>query len=207
MSLENSDNDNPATVEGREGTRSVISRPQVSQQPSVRIFQDASGNQFDNTNINIVGRDFIQHTNINTGRNPDAFLREKLNPILNPVRKLDTCMEGTRQQLLQDLCEWALNSQNTLAWIYGIAGTGKSAVAVTLAEKFRSMQDQITLALTFHCVKGQETSNLSLLVPTICYQLAAVCPGYKEALIDLSSQNLPTTYVAIYGIYNHPNAV
>ncbi|THU82192.1 hypothetical protein K435DRAFT_592642, partial [Dendrothele bispora CBS 962.96] len=99
------------------------------------------------------------------------------------------CMKGTRQELLQDLCEWGLNSKNTLAWIYGIAGTGKSAVAVTLAERFRSMQHQITLALTFHCVKGQETSNLSLLVPTICFQLANVCPGYKKALINLFNKD------------------
>ncbi|THU76060.1 hypothetical protein K435DRAFT_574731, partial [Dendrothele bispora CBS 962.96] len=99
------------------------------------------------------------------------------------------CLEGTRQMLLQDLCEWALDSQNNLAWIYGVAGTGKSAVAVTLAGRFRSMQNQITLALTFHCVKGQETSNLSLLVPTICYQLAKVCPGYKEALINLFNED------------------
>ncbi|THU98804.1 hypothetical protein K435DRAFT_795388 [Dendrothele bispora CBS 962.96] len=186
MSFENSDTNKPGTAEGREGIASVISSLQVGQQPSVHAFQDASGNSFHNTSITTVGGNLTQH--INSG-NPDAFLREKLNPILNPVRKLDTCMKGTRQQLLQDLCEWALNSQNTLAWIYGVAGTGKSAVAVTLAEKFRGMQDQITIALTFHCVKGQETSNPSLLVPTICYQLANVCPGYKEALIDLFNKD------------------
>ncbi|THU98816.1 hypothetical protein K435DRAFT_795399 [Dendrothele bispora CBS 962.96] len=194
MSFENSDKNDPGTVERREAADSVISSLQVSQQPSVHAFQDALGNTFHNTSITTVGGNFTQHinnniNNLNTGGNPDAFLKEKLNPILNPVKKLDNCMKGTRQQLLQDLCEWALKSQNNLAWIYGVAGTGKSAVAVTLAEKFRGMQDQITLALTFHCVKGQETSNLSMLVPTICYQLASVCPGYKEALIDLFNKD------------------
>ncbi|THU94423.1 WD40 repeat-like protein, partial [Dendrothele bispora CBS 962.96] len=116
-------------------------------------------------------------------------LKERLNPIFNPARKLNTCMVGTRQKLLKDVCDWAFESQSNFAWICGIAGTGKSAVAVTLADRFRSMQNEVTLALTFHCVKGQETSNLSLLVPTMCYQLAKIYSGYQKALVDVFNKD------------------
>ncbi|KAF5366475.1 hypothetical protein D9757_013598 [Collybiopsis confluens] len=72
-----------------------------------------------------------------------------------------------------------------VAWIYGLAGSGKSAVAVSLAERLRKMDSQVTLALTFHCVKGQETSNTFQLVPTICYHLAQCVPQYAKALVDI----------------------
>ncbi|THU75778.1 hypothetical protein K435DRAFT_706452, partial [Dendrothele bispora CBS 962.96] len=123
------------------------------------------------------------------GESEDSFLRERLNPIVNPAKKFDECLKGTRLDLLEDVCDWAINSENTFAWICGIAGTGKSAVAVTLAQRFRRMQNLVTLALTFHCVKGQETSNISLLVPTMCYQLAKVCPGYKRSLISVFKED------------------
>ncbi|THU89049.1 hypothetical protein K435DRAFT_803044 [Dendrothele bispora CBS 962.96] len=130
------------------------------QQLGASAFQGSSNNTFTNTNVTTVGRDLYQY---NYSESEDAFLKEKLNPIVNPARKLYECLEGTRQNLLKDVCDWAINPQNTFAWICGIAGTGKSAVAVTLAQKFRNMQDKVTLALTFHCVKGQETSNISLI--------------------------------------------
>jgi len=44
-------------------------------------------------------------------------------------------LPGTRLQLFQDLERWATSSENKIAWIFGIAGTGKSAVAVSLASK------------------------------------------------------------------------
>ncbi|THU91717.1 WD40 repeat-like protein, partial [Dendrothele bispora CBS 962.96] len=96
------------------------------------------------------------------------------------------CLKGTWVQLLQDLEKWAVSSKDGIAWVFGIAGTGKSAVAVSLATRLRTcLDDNISLALTFHCVKGQETSRPSLLVPTICYQLAKTCPKYGEFLLEL----------------------
>ncbi|THU76869.1 hypothetical protein K435DRAFT_125412 [Dendrothele bispora CBS 962.96] len=164
------------------------------------VFQKSS--DFDSTpsNVTVVGRDPYYNTYNNYYNNysnyseesEDAFLKERLNPIGDPV---DKCLEGTRQNLLDDICDWAIDPQNTFAWICGTVGTGKSAVAVTLAQRFRYMQNQIwdldiQLALTFHCAKGQETSNSSLLVPTMCYQLAKVYPKYKTALINMFKKDL-----------------
>ncbi|KAF5366324.1 hypothetical protein D9757_012929 [Collybiopsis confluens] len=155
------------------------------------VLGGASNFSIDGTpNINVAGRDVHNIFNYNyvekEKENLNKKLKEKLNPIINPVKKQIYCAEGTRLQLLDDICQWILQPDNQyVAWIYGLAGSGKSAVAVSLAERLRNMDNQVTLALTFHCVKGQETSNTFQLVPTICYHLAQCNPEYANALVDM----------------------
>ncbi|KAF5348421.1 hypothetical protein D9757_014441 [Collybiopsis confluens] len=155
------------------------------------VLGGASNFSIDGTpNINVAGRDVHNIFNYNyvekEKENLNKKLKEKLNRIINPVKKQIYCAEGTRLQLLDDICQWILQPDNQyVAWIYGLAGSGKSAVAVSLAERLRNMDNQVTLALTFHCVKGQETSNTFQLVPTICYYLAQCVPQYAKALVDV----------------------
>ncbi|KAF5337774.1 hypothetical protein D9758_016623 [Tetrapyrgos nigripes] len=157
---------------------------------SVNMFSHASNFKMQDVTVNNAGRDIIQTTYNNfvtsdgTVQNNQMLqvLKQKLNPITNPVRKTDICMEGTRVEILQELCNWIISGNTSIAWIYGIAGTGKSAIAVSLASKVRGSGKNITLALTFHCVKGQETDNISTLIPTICYRLAQVFPEYGQCL-------------------------
>ncbi|KAF5347139.1 hypothetical protein D9757_015068 [Collybiopsis confluens] len=154
------------------------------------VLSGASNVNIEGTpNINVAGRDVHNIFNYNYEKekeNINKKLKEKLNPITNPVKKQIYCAEGTRLQLLDDICQWVLKPDNHyVAWIYGLAGSGKSAVAVSLAERLRNMDNQVTLALTFHCVKGQETSNTFRLVPTICYHLAQYSPEYANALVDI----------------------
>ncbi|KAF5361166.1 hypothetical protein D9758_009071 [Tetrapyrgos nigripes] len=158
--------------------------------PGINILQGASGFTVQHSTINAVGRDQVTNVqNINnyyqgTTDSDIGLLRERLNPILKPARKTDYCLVNTRVQILKDLCAWAVNPDIKLIWISGTAGTGKSAIAVTLAEKYREMQPQVTLAVTYHCVRGQETSNIARIVPTICYFLALTSPAYKAALVQ-----------------------
>ncbi|KAF5308966.1 hypothetical protein D9758_018970 [Tetrapyrgos nigripes] len=154
------------------------------------MFPNASSFTMTGVTINNVGRDFIQTTNNNFGANEKAEilkeLKQKLNPIAKPARKTDTCLEGTRVKILNDLCDWVIDTNTTIAWIYGIAGTGKSAIAVSLARKIRKIdtKKEVKLALTFHCVKGQETSHICNLVPTLSYHLAQVFPEYGKGLLE-----------------------
>ncbi|KAF5366464.1 hypothetical protein D9757_013587 [Collybiopsis confluens] len=154
-------------------------------------FGGASNFSIDGTPIfNVAARDVNNVVNnFNYEKEKEQLnkkLREKINPIINPVKKQIYCAEGTRLQLLDDITQWALKPDNHyVAWIYGLAGSGKSAVAVSLAERLREMDGQVTLALTFHCGKGQETSNTFQLVPTICYYLAQCVPQYAKALVDV----------------------
>ncbi|KAF5332898.1 hypothetical protein D9758_017892 [Tetrapyrgos nigripes] len=154
------------------------------------MFPNASNFTMTGVTISNVGRDFIQTTNNNFGANEKAEilkeLKQKLNPISKPARKTDTCLEGTRVKILNDLCDWVIDANTTIAWIYGIAGTGKSAIAVSLARKIRKIdtKKEVKLALTFHCVKGQETSHICNLVPTLSYHLAQVFPEYGKGLLE-----------------------
>ncbi|KAF5366068.1 hypothetical protein D9757_012392 [Collybiopsis confluens] len=164
--------------------------PSPSMPTGPSVFSSASHVTVDGTpNINVAGRDVYTTINYNYEKekeNLNKTLKEKLNPIMHPVKKQIYCAEGTRLQLLDDICQWVLQLDNHyVAWIHGLAGSGKSAVAVSLAERFRKMDGQVTLALTFHCVKGQETSNTFQLVPTICYHLAQCVPQYAKALVDI----------------------
>ncbi|KAF5347138.1 hypothetical protein D9757_015069 [Collybiopsis confluens] len=157
------------------------------------VFEGASNFSIDGTPIfnsagnNVYWQNVTNNFNYEKEKeNLNKKLREKLNPIINPVKKQIYCAEGTRLQLLNDITQWVLKPDNHyVAWIYGLAGSGKSAVAVSLAERLREMNNQVTLALTFHCVKGQETSSTCQLVPTICYHLAQYSPEYANALVDI----------------------
>ncbi|KAF5363002.1 hypothetical protein D9757_014090 [Collybiopsis confluens] len=152
------------------------------------IYQNVINFNYGNISRLLIGKQHteIYYSNRKEKENLNKKLREKINPIINPVKKQIYCAEGTRLQLLDDITQWALKPDNHyVAWIYGLAGSGKSAVAVSLAERLREMDGQVTLALTFHCVKGQETSNTFQLVPTICYYLAQCVPQYAKALVDV----------------------
>ncbi|KAF7372950.1 WD40 repeat-like protein [Mycena sanguinolenta] len=82
------------------------------------------------------------------------------------------CHPETRTQMLQDLREWALDSnpRTTVLWFYGPAGAGKSAVMQTLAGELQVVQ---RLGGCFFFKRGHATrGNSKTLFATIAYQLA-----------------------------------
>jgi hypothetical protein len=89
-------------------------------------------------------------------------------------------MEGTRQQLIADIFAWFNNpdpSGECVFWLNGLAGTGKSAVARTIADR---AQDQGRLAATFFFSRNSaETREPSAIIPTIAYQLAVCLPSIR----------------------------
>ncbi|KAF5372171.1 hypothetical protein D9758_004994 [Tetrapyrgos nigripes] len=115
----------------------------------MQMFTNASNFQMENTTVTNIGRDQVNVTNNYYNESGLALQEKKLQPIMNTVRKKDICMNGTRVQLLKDLSDWVLQPDSRVA------------IAVSLAEQLRKMNDQVILALTFHCVKGQDTSKES----------------------------------------------
>ncbi|KAF7326343.1 putative nwd2 protein [Mycena sanguinolenta] len=82
------------------------------------------------------------------------------------------CHPETRTQMLQDLREWALDSnpRTTVLWFYGPAGAGKSAVMQTLAGELQVVQ---RLSGCFFFKRAHATrGNSKTLFATIAYQLA-----------------------------------
>jgi len=98
------------------------------------------------------------------------------------------CTPGTRERILGDITTWARDSSSecqTVYWLFGLAGTGKSTIAFTLARRFELAANTDTTALggNFFCSRQfQETKQAKRIVRTIVYHLALVCKPFANAL-------------------------
>jgi hypothetical protein len=94
------------------------------------------------------------------------------------------CHEGTREKIQNLLIQW-LESQLRpwkIIWLYGPAGTGKSAVAQTFAEHCAS---QYRLGAAFFFSRANGRNDPKTVVPTIAYQLGVACAGYKAIIAEI----------------------
>ncbi|TFK22536.1 hypothetical protein FA15DRAFT_671431 [Coprinopsis marcescibilis] len=93
------------------------------------------------------------------------------------------CMRGTRDRLQEDLMSWVRNTNGrwdatTQLWLTGAAGSGKSAVAQSVAET--CAREGILAATFFFSFRWEETNNYSRFVPTLSYQLAQNLAGTRS---------------------------
>jgi len=98
------------------------------------------------------------------------------------------CTPGTRERILGDITTWARDSSSesqTVYWLFGLAGTGKSTIAFTLARRFELAGNTDTTALggNFFCSRQfEETKQAKRIVRTVVYHLALVCKPFANAL-------------------------
>ncbi|KAJ2921277.1 hypothetical protein H1R20_g15816, partial [Candolleomyces eurysporus] len=108
--------------------------------------------------------------------------------------KIMPCFEGTRSTLLANVGRWmigaAADGHNPPLYILdGIAGIGKSTVAITVAQ--RAADPAINcLGATFFFSRDQEDRKTSLcFVHTIAYQLARYDASYGKAIAAAITRN------------------
>jgi hypothetical protein len=93
------------------------------------------------------------------------------------------CLAGTRQQLLADLSTWFDDvdpSRERVFWLNGLAGTGKTTVARTIATRAHK---QGRLAAAFFFSRNiAVTRSPSAILPTIAYQLAHYQHPFRTAI-------------------------
>lgn len=94
---------------------------------------------------------------------------------------LSRCQPGTRASILRKIKKWAQNHESeTILWVYGPAGIGKSTVSLTVA---RSFDDRGLLGASYFFKRGQDDRNdASRFIPTIASQLMISVPGFRECL-------------------------
>ncbi|KAF2023556.1 vegetative incompatibility protein HET-E-1 [Setomelanomma holmii] len=95
------------------------------------------------------------------------------------------CLADTRSDLLHHISNWAIDrTSKPIFWLNGMAGTGKSTVARTIA---RSFADQNQLGASFFFKRGEsQLGNATRFFTTVATELMAsmpeMRPGIKEAL-------------------------
>ena len=77
------------------------------------------------------------------------------------------CLEGTRLETIQDISQWIESNGSNVCLLLGAAGTGKSAIAATLAKKYRAL-DNLGCYLIFRKGKSEPETVLR----SITYNLA-----------------------------------
>ncbi|KAM6496467.1 hypothetical protein JOM56_009173, partial [Amanita muscaria] len=106
------------------------------------------------------------------------------------------CHPGTRQNVLKRLGDWFDNPKSTerIAWLYGPAGAGKSAIAQTIARSYSRPK----VAGTFFFFRSDVNRNDGKrLFTTLAYQLALSMPGIRDHIAHSLSErpDLPRTSV------------
>jgi hypothetical protein len=91
------------------------------------------------------------------------------------------CLPNTRTELLDEITTWANNKDGkSIFWLSGMAGTGKSTIARTVAESFASRGQ---LGASFFFKKGEgERGNASRFFTTIATDLVACEPGMLSGI-------------------------
>ena len=92
------------------------------------------------------------------------------------------CLPDTRVDLLSQFQEWSINHNRRIFWLNGMAGTGKSTIARTVAHSFH---DQKSLGASFFFSRGVgDLGNATRFVGTLARQLANISPSLKDYICE-----------------------
>ncbi|KEP47368.1 putative vegetative incompatibility protein HET-E-1 [Rhizoctonia solani 123E] len=91
------------------------------------------------------------------------------------------CTSGTRVDVLANLLAWANgSSKDTVYWLNGMAGTGKTTIAYSVCTE---LADRHKLGASFFCSRlREECGDVNRIIPSIAYQLAQFSASFQLAL-------------------------
>jgi hypothetical protein len=107
------------------------------------------------------------------------------------------CLGGTRVQLLEEVARWMADPDSkTVFWLTGVAGTGKTTVAKSVADM--ASKESYLVATFFFSHAYADRSDSSKVIPTLAYQLAQHT-GLRPRIIAAidSDKNIATSSTAI----------
>ncbi|KAN0117075.1 Quinonprotein alcohol dehydrogenase-like superfamily [Hyaloscypha variabilis] len=98
-------------------------------------------------------------------------------------RQLSTCLSETRVDLLQKIYDWAAGQdERCIFWLNGLAGTGKSTIARTVARKY---YDQKRLGASFFFSRGGgDAGHARKFFTSLAVQLARNVPQTQRFISD-----------------------
>ncbi|KAF9783107.1 hypothetical protein BJ322DRAFT_136413 [Thelephora terrestris] len=94
------------------------------------------------------------------------------------------CLKGTREAVLDEIESWSKDySLSPVYWLNGLAGTGKSTIAQTIAERLFA---DGRLGASFFCSRDfEDRRDLRYIFPTLAIQLAHSHPEFRSILVAL----------------------
>ncbi|CAE6499853.1 unnamed protein product [Rhizoctonia solani] len=125
------------------------------------------------------------------------------NSILSTKINRHPCTGTTRKTTLNLLNQWADHPMDPkVMWMGGMAGTGKTTIAYTLA---RDLESRSQLAASFFCTRVDTDCNeAQRIIPTIAYQLARQLTVFQSELCqaldkdpDISFRDPPTQFLQL----------
>jgi NACHT domain len=96
------------------------------------------------------------------------------------------CQENTRETVLRKIVEWAENGNGCpVCWLVGPAGSGKSTVAHTIAQRYDKEEDgQNRLAFSFFFSRRHhDRGDATKFFPTFAFQLARALPRVQQPML------------------------
>jgi len=106
------------------------------------------------------------------------------------------CLTGTREAILDEIESWTKDlDKSPVYWLNGLAGTGKSTIAQTTAERLFA---DGRLGASFFCSRDfKDHSDLRLIFPTLSFQLAYRYPDFRSSLVSLLQSNPDIGYESL----------
>ena len=107
------------------------------------------------------------------------------------------CLKGTRVAVLDEIELWARDfDKSPVYWLNGLAGTGKTAIAQTIAERiFADGQ----LGASFFCSRDfEDRSDLKSIFPTLAVQLALNYTEFRAIFVPLVRRDLEISSDSLY---------
>ena len=110
----------------------------------------------------------------------------------------DSCLKGTRGVILDEIDLWTRDfTRQSVYWLNGLAGTGKSTIAQTIAE--RTFGDG-RLGASFFCSRDfEDRRNLQLIFPTLAVQLARRYTAFRSIFVPLVQSDPEIADETLYG--------
>jgi len=107
------------------------------------------------------------------------------------------CLTGTREVILDEIESWARDfDKSPIYWLNGLAGTGKSTIAQTIAEHLFA---DGRLGASFFCSRDfKDRSDLRFIFPTLSFQLAYKYPNFRSILIPLLQSEPDIGYESLH---------
>ena len=107
------------------------------------------------------------------------------------------CLKGTRGAVLDRIELWTRDfDKPPVFWLNGLAGTGKSTIAQTIAERVYADGQ---LGASFFCSRDYEDrSNLQFVFPTLAVQLARRYPEFRSIFVPLVQSDPGIAFESLY---------